>query len=322
MSKNELHYIFDDAEDLVFLLYVLFYNDLEKEFGDNDIAVGNYDAILKAIESDPKKLQFLKTLEKSLNSGILKPKNSKKIHSLNNVSINVLLFAAWTSKQTITSSRIFDNSIEILIDSQEKKKRISSFKKKLLPKEQFETLSKKEPLWNICQAILYVSGYRGFDNCDQDHECIKSDKELNKILNYAIDSKKIHELSFTDRDLCSPDHKLYVKPREFIEWAKKRFIESPFIYKEGVNIEGANSTKKATSYITPDMQLMFDAVEKFWSDYNLEKPNHHIAPVKSSVVDWLLEEAKKRKIDFSKTRAEHMDTIIRCPKSRKGGSTF
>jgi hypothetical protein len=322
MSKNELHYKFDDAEDLVFLLYVLFYNDLEKEFGDNDSVVSSYDAILKAIEKDPKKLQFLKKLKTSLTSGILKPKKSKKNHGLNNVSINVLLFAAWLEKQTITPSKIFNNSIAILIDSHEKRRRISSFKKNLLPKEQFEILSKQEPLWNICQAVLYIFGYKGFNDCDQDYECIQSDKELTKILNYAIDSKKIYELTLTDKLHSYTDYKLYVKPQEFIEWAKKRSIESPFLYKEGVNIEDKNSTKKANSYTTPDMQLMFDAVEKFWSDYNLEKPNHHIAPVKSSVVGWLLEEAKKRKIDFSKTRAEHMDTIIRCPRSRKGGNTF
>jgi len=321
MNKDELHYKFDDAEDLVFLLYVLFYDDLEKNFGDDDIIVNKYGAILKAIENDPIKSQFLKKLKTSLSSGILKSGNFKKNHSLNNIQINVILFAAWSAKQTITPSAIFHNSISILIDSQKKQKRISSFKKKLLPREQFEMLSKKEPLWNICQAILYISGYKGFNDCDQDHECIESDKELTKILNYALDSKRIHELNLINKFTPFSDHKLYVKPKEFIEWAKKRSIGSQFIYKESVEIERKN-LKKTNSYTTPDMQLMFDAVEKFWSDYNLDKPNHHIAPVKSSVVDWLLEEAKERKMDFSKTRAEHMDTIIRCPRSRKGGNTF
>lgn len=76
-----------------------------------------------------------------------------------------------------------------------------------------------------------------------------------------------------------------------------------------------------TAYCTPDMRLMFDAIEEFWKDYDLENPNPVVAPFKEKVVEWLLSEAQKRKIyDFGKTRAEHMDSIIRCPSSRRGGN--
>jgi hypothetical protein len=70
------------------------------------------------------------------------------------------------------------------------------------------------------------------------------------------------------------------------------------------------------------MQLMFDAIDKFWKDYDLTKPDASKAPFKKNVVDWLIDEAKKRRIDFSKTRAEHMDTIMRCPQARRGGNSF
>jgi len=68
-------------------------------------------------------------------------------------------------------------------------------------------------------------------------------------------------------------------------------------------------------------KLLQYAVEHFWSDYDLENPDPRRAPYKNAVVDWLMAEAEKQNIArFSKTRAEIMDTIMRCPKSRSGGN--
>jgi hypothetical protein len=83
-----------------------------------------------------------------------------------------------------------------------------------------------------------------------------------------------------------------------------------------------NYAPEKLKYITPDMQLMFDAVQNFWNHYDLDKPDKSKAPLKKDVLEWIIKEAKNRNIqDFSKSRAEVMDTIIRCPKSRGGGNT-
>lgn len=83
----------------------------------------------------------------------------------------------------------------------------------------------------------------------------------------------------------------------------------------------SSKSYERSTHMTPDMQLMFGAINKFWSNYDLSAPNPNIAPFKKDVVDWIISEAKSRGIEMSKSRAEVIDTIIRCPVARKGGNT-
>lgn len=72
------------------------------------------------------------------------------------------------------------------------------------------------------------------------------------------------------------------------------------------------------THSTPEMELMFDAIEYFWSRYNPDTPAAN-APLKKLVTSWLHEEATKRGVTLSKNLAEAIDTIIRPPKERGGG---
>jgi hypothetical protein len=196
-----------------------------------------------------------------------------------------------------------------------------------ITREQFDN-KMKEPLWKLGSGILYLMGkrYRLAEynrepvfNHPKIIDYIKSSDFGEAVLKYAFDAYKSHQLNLivdieSDSNL---ENILFatIKPLEFIDWFKTLPLMAP-IFAEDAIIEN-------TAYITPDMRLMYDAVEKFWSNYDLNSPNPNIAPFKKDVVAWLMSEAEKRNIqDFSESRAKVMDTIIRCPKSRGGGSTL
>lgn len=194
----------------------------------------------------------------------------------------------------------------------------------LITREQFLNKA-KEPLWTVGNGILYMHGHRyiydgrsedtakmpGFITLDRFMFRTKSAEKLQQFVGDAAQSGQI-EINNSDDDLLSAK----LKPVDLIEFAKNLPLDLPML--------GNNTTDKGRpAYATADMLLMYDAVEKFWSDYDLDAPNKNTAPYKKDVVEWLMDEAEKRNIaDFSETRAKMMDTIMRCPKARSGGNTL
>jgi hypothetical protein len=317
---SEEYYYLDESNNIVFLLYVLFYKELEPHFGESNNLSLVYDEIIKKIEEDKSKKTVLDKVKRLIEAGELEIVFGDK-NNLKTIDVEPIGFFSLLESKGIKLSKDAQGAVEETIRNrkleEEREKRLSTFKTKKLSKTQFEELAKKEPLWSLSKAILYVSGYQSFSNKEYDKECVCNDDELTKIRSYALDSKKIHELDLVQDYAWSSDYE--VRPKDFVSWAKEHFISSPFFEEpteEQRELQGIH-------YVTPDMQLMFDAVEKFWKQYDLRKPDKSKAPYKQDVVNWLLEEAKKRGIsDFSKTRAQHMDTIIRCPEARKGGNTI
>lgn len=313
------YYTFDESNNIVFLLYVLFYEDLSKHFGDsNDLSI-QYDEILDRIKEDDNNYKIVSKIKNLIEENKIKVVSGDK-NNITTAEVEPVSFFETLSQEGVKLSNDAIGSVrnakKTRAEIKEKQERLSTFKKRTLQQTEFETLSNKEPLWDLSKAVLYVAGYKSFNEYKHDYECICSDDELKKIYDYARDSRKIRELDLVDGIGFGHPTQYQVRPKDFISWAKKRFVSSPFF-------EGNTANKnKPISYITPDMQLMFDAIENFWSGYDLSKPNPHVAPVKKDVVAWLINEADKRKINFSKTRAEHIDTIIRCPASRKGGNTY
>lgn len=110
-------------------------------------------------------------------------------------------------------------------------------------------------------------------------------------------------------------------PKSWLEWAVNKGFSIPGKLRSAVAMYAAIPDQRP-SYATQEMQLIYAAVDKFWSEYDLSKPNPHIVPKKSEVVTWLLAEAHRRGHNLSQTLADKMDTIIRCPTSRKGGQTL
>ncbi len=316
------YYTLDESNNIVFLLYVLFYEDLVKYFRESDDLSVQYDEILEKIQEDDYKRNILSKVTKLIKGNKIEIIDGMK-GDIKTIEVDPVSFFELLEKEGVKLSNdakgAVRNTVGNIAEEKERQTRLSIFKNQILPKDEFLSLSNKEPLWDLSKSVLYISGYRSFHKYEYDYECICSDDELKKTYDYACDSRRIKELDLVSGIGSGFPAQYQVRPKDFISWAKKHFVNSPYFEDE---VENKPNENKPSYYITPDMQLMFDAIEEFWSGYNLESPNPHVAPVKKEVVTWLLEEAKKRKIDFSKTRAENMDTIIRCPSSRRGGNTF
>ncbi|MEZ5903408.1 MAG: hypothetical protein R3D88_08940 [Alphaproteobacteria bacterium] len=196
-----------------------------------------------------------------------------------------------------------------------------------ISREQFDQKT-KEPLWQLGNGILYLLGHRyrldgnkhtPINGSPSVLDFINRSTDGKAILKYAMDAYKADQLDLTVSDNSElNDESLLaasVVPNKLTEWVKILPITAP-IFSEDVSVPDI-------AYMTPDMKLMLDAVQALWSEYDLQNPDPSIAPFKKDVVKWLMDEAAKRNIqDFSKSRAEMMDTIIRCPKSRGGGNTL
>ena len=183
----------------------------------------------------------------------------------------------------------------------------------------------KQPLWSLGDGLLYLSGFKfNFDSItrttvgrmDFVRKFLGTTTFGNAALNCAYNDYKNKKLELIDVQYFILPEILekQVASKNLLSWAKNLPFDVPMLMDAKLDI-----TQK---YMTPDMELMFDAVTKFWSEYDLDSPNPNIAPFKKDVVSWLLEQAKKRNIqDFSKSKAQMIDTIIRCPISRGGGNT-
>lgn len=171
----------------------------------------------------------------------------------------------------------------------------------------------RDPLWKLDKAILYLHGYDTSETPKENAEIVDTDESMSKTAELAQDSSAIGKLDIIKGDGC-----IKVRPKEFMRWAATLGMDFPNLITEGMLESKAQDSPE---YQTDDMRLMYDAVEHFWIDYDLSNPDTGKAPFKKDVVSWLLDEAKKRNIDMSKTRAETMDTIMRCPVARRGGNT-
>jgi hypothetical protein len=103
----------------------------------------------------------------------------------------------------------------------------------------------------------------------------------------------------------------FVKSRG-MGWTCTEIVEH--LYKETFpNLDGCDGeridTSKPIKYTTCDLNILNEAVQRFWANHDPEAP-----PKKDVVVAWLTEKKVSKKI------AEAMDTIIRSDKSRKGGN--
>ena len=169
MSKygDDGYFDLDRKESLPFLLYILFCNDFEEYHESQNLSL-HYKNIIEKVGNNSKNSAFLKKVIKKL--------VSKKVKNLTKAKVDTLEFDSLVS-DSIDPSKVYSSSIEVLEDNIKKENleaRIANFKKDKLSREEFEKLSKREPLWNICRAILYICGYKGFENINDNYERISS----------------------------------------------------------------------------------------------------------------------------------------------------
>ena len=238
-------------------------------------------------------------------------------------------FYIWAEQNGVAIPDYLMKSLEPLIHMAVIEKNSEEQIQRIFPtisKDQFNKKS-NEPLWSLANAILYLLGHRNIRDSNKYtsqnenptiESFIKRSIAGEKLLQYAGDAAIAEQITLIgDNTTAENDEELlqtFVEPKPFIEWAKNLPLDLPILHSDTLQ-------KGKPAYATPDMLLMYDAVEHFWSDYDLENPDPRRAPYKNAVVDWLMAEAEKQNIArFSKTRAEIMDTIMRCPKSRSGGN--
>ncbi len=204
--------------------------------------------------------------------------------------------------------------------SKDKSKPLNDYVTKIDDSE-FQTRS-KQPLWFLGDGLLYLMGYKfNFDAITRN--TVGRMGFVRKFLNttdcgaacidFAYNDYKGNKLLLlTEQHAFSPDFlDKQVPSQELIKWAEKLPFDLPILTNRHIN----------KNYMTADMKLMMDAADKFWSHYDLDNPDPTIVPFKKHVVKWLMDEAEKRNIaGFNKSRAAAIDTIIRCPSSRMGGT--
>ncbi len=187
----------------------------------------------------------------------------------------------------------------------------------------------KRPLWTVGEAIMFVMGRRSRSD-GKEAEFGKHNRTFERLLLFITDAEQAQQLKVLGYDHSfSLDHKrkpfnlvmleAKVEPAPFVAWVKKLSLNLPMLQSEEaataqpVSIAAAVTTLPTSR--TPEMELMFAAMEHFWSDYPRTP-----APLKKIVVAWLTENAGRYGIEkLSVNLAEAIDTILRPADARAGG---
>lgn len=177
-----------------------------------------------------------------------------------------------------------------------------------------------EPLWQMTDAILYALGYQSRTGEDSKVNFLKYKDRAKRLMAYALDAQKAHDLKLYDFDdhLVDSDQKdieekrlksFYaskVKPKEFVAWLRGLALDIPIL--DG-KVDGAvDNHVRAGGYTTPYIDLMIRAIR----DLKISKDNQ--PPVKN-IREWL----EKQNPDLSDREKSVMATMLRFPEMKKGG---
>lgn len=172
----------------------------------------------------------------------------------------------------------------------------------------------------MMDAILYALGYQGRAAGDAKVNFLKYKDRAKRLMGYALDAHKAHDLKLYDYDdhLFDADQKdieekrlqaFYasrVKPKEFVAWLKGLALDIPIL--DG-KVEGAvDSHMQAGGYSTPYIDLMIRAIHELKISKDKQPPVKHIK-------EWL----EKQNPDLSDREKGYMATFLRLPEMKKGG---
>ncbi len=184
----------------------------------------------------------------------------------------------------------------------------------------------KQSSWEIDEASALLTGIK--PDLFEKHLC-----GIAHSLPLSQNTKRCLEIHETLKRDCENKFKtnIFLKnsPLVYIKWAQDRGYEPPDELRQAItefkhlhekDSESSDAEMPRPAYCTQEMKLMYEAVEKFWSHYDLANPDPSKAYLKKEVTEWLIEQAQKRGITLSNNLAGAMDTIMRCPKARQGGN--
>lgn len=158
----------------------------------------------------------------------------------------------------------------------------------------------KREVWTLDEAANLLSGYAP----DRPIEFGGTEDVRNSLM--RADPERLPTIK---RALSAGNRQF--KASDVLAWARRHDIALP------AGLGGPTRTMEASpparpAYETPLMAVMYEAIERFWADYN---PNGRF-PKRNEILAWLTDE---RGLSDSEARA--IDLIIRHPSRKKGGQT-
>lgn len=103
------------------------------------------------------------------------------------------------------------------------------------------------------------------------------------------------------------------KAADVLAWAQRHDIALPAALGGANDLHDATPTRPA--YETPLMRIMYEAIDKFWVDYDPNDPDGRF-PKQDAILAWL---SGERGLTDSEARA--VDLIVRHPSRKRGGQT-
>lgn len=132
------------------------------------------------------------------------------------IHIEPVSFFRWAEKRGYPIPYNVKNNVK----ERETELRIKNYKNYKISKAEVSELM-CEPLWLVCDAILYLHGFvpmedkgLSYSSRNPNLSIINSDKTINKIHNYLYDANKLNEITIYERSGSK------VKPIDFMNWAK------------------------------------------------------------------------------------------------------
>ena len=232
-------------EELVWLVSLLFTDKFANKHDERDFVFDSKknDAYFAEILSWVNANQGAKNLLNKIKSELIYTDSEKKSENENTQKINTLDFLRWAEKNRTPIPQNIVDSVKWLFQMEFMRKQSEQEEKfnfPDLPAEEFELLQ-KEPLWQVCKAVLYVNGTKSEKSGEKIISHIKYNKDMDKLCLYITQAHKAKKLKLIadgivfDLEISStkPDYNLIeerlVEPKQFIEWAKTLPLKFPIL---------------------------------------------------------------------------------------------
>jgi hypothetical protein len=172
-------------------------------------------------------------------------------------------------------------------------------------------------LWHLETGILSLGGYESLGAANLDFECVAKDELMVAAYEEAVAAFRTASFKLLrDKERGLNPLRYSVRPADILAWARHNFPDLG-----GLQLFPDTQTpSEIKDYRTLEMDILDAAVCQFWSDFDQSNPDPNIAPNKKQVVDWMIDEANKQGVLLTRSLAEKMETVIRHPSARRGGT--
>jgi hypothetical protein len=281
-------------------------------------------------EDDPKVKAFFEYAIDCMNSGEFELGEGGEVDELNPTftEMDSVSFLQWAERQgRIINDDIIQAAKQTIHLKLSRKRSEEELERKFPTIDRHDFLKlQKEPLWKLQNAIIYLMGRKSQTTPEEEEAFIKRTDEATKLLGYINDAELVDTINLYEVDQKEDgnnevENRLLsakIKPLELIEWVKTLPIDLSIIAEKN---DPEAFLQKVPHHKTAEMEIMEEVVEKFWSHYDLNNPDPSMAYQKDEILNFIFERAKAKNIKISQAMVNQMDTIIRCPESRKGGNT-